>query len=331
MLCKVIAPIIIPTMSRYEHFVRLMESLKNNTWAKYTDVYIGLDYPPYEKYFDGYNKIKEYLSGNFEEFNKIVVFEREKNYGAYKNCECLRNYIFQRYDRLIRADDDCEFSSVFLEYMNKALTKFENDDNVVAVTGYSYPVTWKVDKNATAFKNNAIFPMWGTGYLRKNYYKMENDILNDCFSNFFRKNFIKRENMTKARWIDVIGSLYNNNKLDLLHRTTDISFGAYIQIKEKYIITPKETLVINHGFDGSGIYCQNNSGNSRYEDSASTYNYKYQTMQYLDKFTLVVDKNQNLKTNRIIMDKFDNRSILILFKTFIKYILLKFKNILKKY
>ena len=51
------APILIPTMCRYNHFFRLIESLKVNTWAKYTDIYIGLDYPPSSKYEEGYKQI----------------------------------------------------------------------------------------------------------------------------------------------------------------------------------------------------------------------------------------------------------------------------------
>lgn len=32
------APILIPTLCRYEHFVRCIESLKKNDWAKFTDI-----------------------------------------------------------------------------------------------------------------------------------------------------------------------------------------------------------------------------------------------------------------------------------------------------
>ena len=39
------APIIIPTYCRSEHFIRMMESLKKNTLAKHTDIYVGVDFP----------------------------------------------------------------------------------------------------------------------------------------------------------------------------------------------------------------------------------------------------------------------------------------------
>ncbi len=37
-------PIIIPTLCRYEHFVRCIESLKENKYAQYTDIYWHCEY-----------------------------------------------------------------------------------------------------------------------------------------------------------------------------------------------------------------------------------------------------------------------------------------------
>ena len=49
------APVIIPTLCRFEHFNRCIESLSKCTWAEYTEVYIGLDYPAKESHWGGYN------------------------------------------------------------------------------------------------------------------------------------------------------------------------------------------------------------------------------------------------------------------------------------
>ena len=58
---KKYAPVYIPTLNRYEHFKRCLESLERCTDADKTDVYVGLDYPPSEKYVAGWKKIDEYL------------------------------------------------------------------------------------------------------------------------------------------------------------------------------------------------------------------------------------------------------------------------------
>lgn len=51
------APVLIPTLCRSDHFIRCLESLKKNTWAKYTEVYIAVDYPAKESHWDGYSSL----------------------------------------------------------------------------------------------------------------------------------------------------------------------------------------------------------------------------------------------------------------------------------
>jgi hypothetical protein len=71
------APIIIPTLCRFEHFKRLIVSLKRNSWARYTDVYVGIDYPPIQRYRQGWEIICNYVdNGSFEEFASFNVVKR---------------------------------------------------------------------------------------------------------------------------------------------------------------------------------------------------------------------------------------------------------------
>ena len=110
----VYAPILIPTLCRDEHFIRCIESLKKNSWAKYTQIYVALDYPIKATQWSGYNKILDYLTGDFSEFAGMNVFKRTHNYGAHDNVVDARNKLLEEYDRFIYTDDDCEFTSHFL-------------------------------------------------------------------------------------------------------------------------------------------------------------------------------------------------------------------------
>lgn len=69
-----LAPVIIPTLCRYDHFKRLMESLNKCTWADKTDVYIGLDYPAKEEHRDGWMKIKRFLCEERFCFKKTQLY-----------------------------------------------------------------------------------------------------------------------------------------------------------------------------------------------------------------------------------------------------------------
>lgn len=61
----------------------------------YTDVYVALDYPSKETHWEGYNKIREYLKGEFPEFASFNVIAREANYGSARNMRELRNDILK--------------------------------------------------------------------------------------------------------------------------------------------------------------------------------------------------------------------------------------------
>ena len=133
------APVIIPTLCRFEHFKICIESLSNCTWAEYTEVYIGLDYPAKESHWDGYNQINDYLSlcGNLN-FKKLHVIKRPYNYGfgAKGNLATLKNDILKISDRIIISEDDNIFSPNFLMYINNFFSKSQVGLNYQFVLGF---------------------------------------------------------------------------------------------------------------------------------------------------------------------------------------------------
>lgn len=122
-------PVIIPTLNRYTHLRRCVESLARNTHASETELIIGLDYPPSEKYVEGYRQVKAYLP-TITGFKKVTIFERPENWGAVKNYTHLINYVFNTYDAFIATEDDNEFSPCFLDYMNLMLQRYKDDHRI---------------------------------------------------------------------------------------------------------------------------------------------------------------------------------------------------------
>lgn len=300
------APIIIPTLCRDEHFIRCIESLKKNTWAKYTDVYVALDYPVKSSHWNGYNKILKYLEGNFSEFNAFYVIKRTYNFGSHNNVVDVRNKVFEKYDRYIYTDDDCEFSPNFLEYINLCLEKYKDDESVLGVTGYSYPVKWNINPEYSAFKSSLIFPMWGTAFWKDKYKKMLFELENDYIAEYVRDNSIKRENMTDARYVDSMDFALNYDRI-LNKTTTDVSCGCYIQLKHKYIITPVISMARNYGFDGSGEWCPNTKDEEYSGCRALKYDYRRQNIDLSDEVKLKVCENYDFESNRDILNSFDSR------------------------
>lgn len=306
------APIIIATLNRSEHFIRLIESLKKNTWAKYTDVYIGLDYPPSEKYVEGYMKICQYLAGEFSEFASFNIFKREYNYGSIKNLADLRNYVLERYDRFIRADDDAEFAPNFLEYINKCLDKYELDDEIVGVTGYSYPLTWRVSHNANIFKESFICPSWGTGFWKRKYLCMcefiESGRIASNINDFISSDSFKSMLTTSKMEFINLCLASPNLKNTFVSIISDISIRLYMVQVNKCVIMPVISKVRNWGFDGTGEYCKDYK---KRKGKLNAYNYPYHAQCIDDSldFSINEDQQNAIEYNRRLYDRFDSLPI----------------------
>lgn len=319
-------PILIPTLCRAEHFIRCVESLKNNSWAKYTDVFIGLDYPPTEKYLDGYYIIKEYLSGDFSCFNSFQVIEHSQNVGSAGNMLSLRKSV-EKYPYFIRTDDDAEFSPNFLEYMNKVLWHYLNDSTVLGVTGYCYPINWNVKEGSNTFRMNFLCPMWGTAFYTDRFNSVRNTLCDSYYEkNFDRLLFNKAyKKLTIARYLNFVndGGL-NEDPNSLVKRTTDIGIGTFMPLDNNYcIISPITSKVRNHGFDGTGEYCQNVSTINKREITAQNYDYSHQPIDSTYSFDLFPDDSTEYEINRKILDCFDTRPYSSILKTEFKLSLYK--------
>ena len=253
------APVLIPTLNRYEHFRRCVESLAKCTHADKTELVIGLDYPPSEKYVDGWKKICDYVP-TINGFKKVTIFKRDTNFGVGPNNIDMRNYARKHYDRYISVEDDCELSPCFLDYINKGLEKYKDDPRVFGICGYNYSVI-----DMAGYKKEYYFShemnAWGWGRwfnekcetvireVRKPGY-LTNLVKEIPFRTFLRDG-TKRCNMLMEIGLEFRGDGYY----------------TYYQWKNNmYCMFPTISLVRNYGFDGSGLHCGVDDGNDTYSN-----------------------------------------------------------------
>lgn len=241
-------PIIIPTLNRYEHFKKCVETLSQCKYADKTELVIGLDYPPAERYVDGWKRIKEYLP-TISGFKKVVVFEERENIGAAKNASKLRQYVKEQgHKAFISTEDDNVFSPNFIEYMNWGLCTFKDDNRILAVCGFK-----RVD---TSFLQNNIyiypqFVAWGFGMWFDRREKL------DQWTDFSKlKDFVKKCPITivfSQQIFKIVGVIRMIKNQYIL--------GDYLPFflpkEERYCLYPAISKVRNEGFDGSGLHCGN--------------------------------------------------------------------------
>lgn len=272
------APVCIPTLNRYEHLRKCLESLSRCTWADQTEVYVALDYPPldqWDKYAPGWEKNRDWLRsiGDFG-FKKLHLIEREENYGTWMsgdkgNMKCLCQMIRGKYDRFITTEDDNVFAPSFLEFMNKGLELFKDDEKVAFLGGYKFYFPIQTDSNSY-FRIDADFSPWGVGNWTE---KVQNrPILN---YKWFRQQFSfgKAKYILKTYgWGMMNGWLAHMVKQHQPEHAIDNYVWTYMALTGKQQIIPTQTLVENIGMDGSGCGRHNCIGEEWYDSTLNPMN-----------------------------------------------------------
>lgn len=255
---KKYSPILIPTLNRFTHFKRCVESLIRCKYADKTDLFIALDYPLKESHWEGYNKIIEYLN-DINGFNTINIIKRDINFGVILNIEKARESIFEKYDTLFFSEDDNEFSPNTLEYINLGLEKFEKDESIYAICASHHQIEIPNSTTGTYFTLDSFSPMgyatWKNKFLKYLLLDKEKYIVNflNDYSNY---NLFKKE-----RLYLIASMLESISKKYILG---DGVLTAYLLNNNMKCVFPIIHKVRNHGHDGSGVNSGNIKGISPY-------------------------------------------------------------------
>lgn len=240
------APVIIPTLNRYDHLRRCINSLAKCTHASETEVIIGLDYPPSDKYIEGWKNICDYLP-TISGFKKVTVLKREKNYGALHNSLDLEEYVSKDYDYYIYSEDDNEFSPNFLDFMNKGLKKYNSDPRVIRISAYTSPVFSNVSKTSVFFGIDT--PGYGLGAWPNKLVKTKEIDLDKYLKSLSFRKFIKFFFIYPSL-ISMVIDMFKRKVFwgDVHYSMNNLLFGTFT-------LQPSISLARNWGNDGSGINC----------------------------------------------------------------------------
>lgn len=318
--------ILVPTLCRNVHLEKCLNSLMKNPWAKYVDLYIGIDYPAKDSHWPGYLEILKLMEKDYSMFRSFHVFKRPTNYGADDNMTALYLEAIKDHEQFIFMEDDTEFSENYLEYMLKALDFFRDDPDVISVSGYSYPVRLKTEDNCNIITQNAIFNMWGAGFWRSKFVVFRKDIEEDlCLIRDFSYN-LKHYHFSRYRKVDYINCVAGVDPFDrdvrkycyMFTSMSDIAMSVYLQVKGKYQAMPVITKVRNNGFDGTGLYCQAIKQTKFGRITSDTYDYSRQPIDQRKHFTLRYDGGRSRKTAFRTLDRFVKPGAIMVMKSNIR-------------
>lgn len=241
-----LAPIALFVYNRPTHLERTLNSLKENTLAADSELFVFSDGPKNEDDKLLVDSVRKFIS-KIDGFKKVIVFHHDKNLGLANSVIYGVSKIFENKKKAIVIEDDMIFSTHFLKFMNNALNYYEDAKKVHSITGYKFPIKLPKHFNKDIFfAKRASSWGWGTWKSRwdKADWKLENfwELVKDRkFKNSFNEGGVDLFRMLKNQMTGKIDSwairwCYNH------------------YINNAYCVYPAISLIKNIGTDNSGTH-----------------------------------------------------------------------------
>jgi len=238
------SPIVLFTYNRPWHTKQTVEALQKNMYAEQSYLFIFSDGPKTEKDEPKVKEVRKYLK-TIKGFKNIEIVERDKNWGLANNIIDGVTKIVNEYGRIIVLEDDIVTSPYFLKYMNEALSKYEDKEKVMHISGYMYPIKKEGLPDTFFLKPTSC---WGWATWEKAWKFFERNPQKQIAA--LSKEQIKDFNLNNSYdyWAQVV--LNYKGKL----HTWAIFWYLSVYLRGGLSLHPRESLTKNIGADGSGTH-----------------------------------------------------------------------------
>jgi hypothetical protein len=239
------SPIVLFAYCRPDHLRLTVEALQNNLLAGVSDLIVYSDAARSCEKQAAVDEVRAYLE-TVAGFRSVSIRYRMINFGLAASIIQGVSEVLQDFDRVIVIEDDMVTSPHFLSYMNDGLQRYANDDRVISIHGYVYPVTQSLPE--AFFLPGA--DCWGWATWRRGWkcFNPDGKVLLDG---------LRRRNL--LRDFDFNGTFpYSRMLEDQISGKNDswaIRWYASAFLAGKLTLYPGRSLVRNIGLDGSGVHC----------------------------------------------------------------------------
>lgn len=239
-----LSPIALFVYNRPEHTRKTVEALLKNELANQSKLIVFSDGPRDDRDARQVKQVREYI-GTLEGFESVSMIARESNRGLANSIISGVTATLAEYDRIIVLEDDMVTSPQFLRYMNNSLGLYENDEAVVSIHGYIYPV--KESLPDYFFLKGA--DCWGWATWRRGWKIFDPDG-KKLYEELKKKSLLKEFDF---------GNAYPYTEMLLKqiagkNNSWAIRWYASAFIREKLTLYPGKSYVQNIGNDASGTH-----------------------------------------------------------------------------
>jgi acetyltransferase-like isoleucine patch superfamily enzyme len=246
-----LAPVALFTYNRPQHTLKTLEALYLNELANETILYVFCDNLKVSDNQDVKEKVRQTreIVKSKKWCKEVYVIEQKINKGLANSIIDGVTEVINKYGKVIVLEDDIKTSKGFLKYMNDALDLYENEEKVMHIAGYMYPVSIKLPE--TFFFNVPLCWGWATW---KNSWKKLNTNSIELWKELQNQNSWSAFNKLGFNYLQI--QLADN----ILGKknTWFVKWHASVFLNNGYCLFPNQSLVQNIGFDGSGTHKETN-------------------------------------------------------------------------
>lgn len=243
------APIVLFVYARPDHARRTLESLMANRLADCSELFIYADGPKPGSPPELLSRLEETraLIRSRQWCGKVHITELEENLGVDDITTTFVGRLLRDFDRLIVLEDDIVTSPGFLSYMNDALELYKDEESVMSVNGYSFPLS-KGSNDHFLIKGGTS--SWGWATWRRAWVHFNPDHSDLIRQVTVRGNLKKIMNLHGAyNYFEML------NRCSSEDRPWDIRWYASVLLNNGLSVWPGDSLVQNIGHDNSGVHC----------------------------------------------------------------------------
>lgn len=244
---KKLSPIALFVYNRPYHTLKTLESLNNNHLSDQSSLYIFSDGPKINATEEDLNKIKETreIIRRQKWCKEVFIEEIADNKGLADSIVNGVTKVINDHGEVIVLEDDLVTSPYFLDYMNDALSFYKNEEKVMHISGYMFPVKAKLPP--TFFYNTASCWGWATWKRAWDYFEPDARLLKE-----------KIEETGLVKKFNIEGTYGFMNQLERnvngTAKTWAVKWYASIFLNNGLSLHPYPSLVNNIGHDGTGVH-----------------------------------------------------------------------------
>ncbi|MBQ8679072.1 MAG: glycosyltransferase [Treponema sp.] len=243
------APIILFIYNRPDHTKQTLEALSSNTLAQESDLFIYADGPKESATPEILEKIRQTrnIAHSKQWCKSVTVIESKKNKGLAASIISGVTEIANKYGKVIVLEDDIVTGKYFLEFMNDALEKYENEKKVWHIAGWRDPVKHAKGESSYFYPTMDCWG-WATWADRWQYFKKDVAYYQSVFTDEMKFHF-NIEGSEPGNWSQIEDNA--SGKIN----TWAIFWYATIFLQNGLCLAPTKSLVKNVGLDSSGVHC----------------------------------------------------------------------------